>query len=260
MGVIIFKTEQPRRRLIVKQPFFVVEKHKTGAKKGKVKSKRLAQYCEGIDTIFIDEQKKITENPERKHIYIKNDYLKVDEEDVRLLEAIRKHEDNVINGGNLFREIDLEKEELFEIEELEETDNVLSLLANASESTIITAGVWFFGMSFLERTAPSIKLKIREGIERSKTEVPKYKFRNSLKQFLKSDNNDVKLIAVIALKENVISIRNGKDIVWADTKELIYSSSQNKFVIKEFVQFLTVEEKGKQILGHISDKIDNSLE
>lgn len=260
MGYIVFKTVKKHKRLIIKQPTLVVEKYTSGAKKGKVKAKRRAQYCEGLDTIFIDEQSKLIDKPERTNIYVKNSFLKIDEDDVRMLELLRKHEDNVANGGNQFQEVNIEEEELYEIEQMEKTDEVRSLLAKASENEVITAGVWFFGIHYMEKKYSSIKLKLREGIDRSQAQNPKYKFRDELRQFLESKNNDIKLATVIALKENIISIKKGKDIVWADTQEHIFSSSQNKYVLKEFVNFLTNEEKGSAVLGHITGKLEEFLD
>lgn len=257
---IVFKTLKPHKRLILRQPFIVQGIHKSGSKKGKLKAKRMAQYCEGLDTIYIDEQRNLTDNPERTNQLFKNSYLRVDDSEIILLEALRSHEDNEANGGNIFKEIDVEKEELFEIEQLEKTDEVKSKLAKTSDNMIITAGVWYFGFSYLHKGIGSIKLRLREAIEKSKAEKPKYKFRDNINTFLSEKNNNEKMIVVIAMKEDIISLRNGKDFVWTDSGELIYSTSQNKYALREFVNHLTVEQDGQKTLAHIVKSIEELLD
>ena len=111
MAKITFKTLSKRKVIILKQNIPFNERYKSGAKKGKVKRKRVIRYVEDLDSIFVDEQIRIDPKATRTHIKISGGVKHVDEDDIYLLEFLRASSENEANGGKIFREVDVEKDE-----------------------------------------------------------------------------------------------------------------------------------------------------
>ena len=253
---IIFRTVRKTNVVIVNQPFIYTELHKSGVKKGKQKSKRQVQYVEHLDSVFVDEQKKIEDNPTPTPIYIKKGIISIDENDTQLVDTFRMHPDNVVNGGNLFKEVDVAKDELYEIEKLEALDEARVNIMKADENALRAAAVFFLNPNYLTKTVSTLKLKLRNAVQIASQQVDdQTKLVQRINDFFDDKNNNEKLAVTIALKEDVIRILGGKRIVWSDTEELLYTSGQSKDVIQHFAIWLRNDKEGRQVLSVIADKI-----
>ena len=106
-----------------------------------------------------------TAKPEQMALGILNSIIDGDidisEVSVRLKELMDKHPDNVANGGNLFKFLDIEAEELYEIKQYEATDLAKSSLSKADDNTIMAVAVWFLGNGSLTRRISKLKIALR---------------------------------------------------------------------------------------------------
>ena len=258
MAIIVFKTLKKHNVVIVKQPFIHVEKHKSGVKKGKMKKKRQIQYVEHLDSIYIDEQKSIEDNPKPTPIYLKKGVITIDdEENTQKIEALRLHPDNEANGGRLFKEVNIEQEEIYEIQRFEALDKARTSIMTAEENVLRAAAVFFLHPSYLKKTSSTIKIRLREAVEAAslKKNDPTH-FMLKINNFFAEKTNNEKLTVTLALHEGIILLTEGKKIVWTDSKDAIYIAGQAKDVIKDFATWLKTDEEGRQTLSAIADKIE----
>jgi len=258
MSIIVFKTVKKSHAIIVKQPFMYYEKYTQGANKGKTKKKRQVQYSETLDSIFVDDQKKIEEKPRPTPIFIKNGSFTVDEEDKGLLEVMRIHPDNIANGGHVFKEVNVSEEELYEIKKYEATLEAKGLVMSAEKDSLISCAVFFLGQSYLRKTESKIKIDLIKKIDENS--VLKLDDKNlivKMTRFFQDKNNAEKLATTIALKEGIISLVGGKKMVWSDSQETIFNASQSGDAIIEFSVWLKNDEEGRQVLSALTDKIDS---
>lgn len=249
---VLFRTINPCHVSILRQPFIVIEKYTTpAAKKGKVKRRRKAQYCEDLESIFIDEQKQIDEKPIITPQYFKKSDLLVEKENITLLEAMRLHEDNVANGGKIFKEVDVTKEQVDQIKALRELDELRTYVMVAEDENVMTMGLFYLGHSSLSNTVQGVRLKLREKVETNQ------RFRESLMQFKLEGNKVEKTIVTLALSKDVIQLY-GKDFKWADSGESIYIAPQMNDCVKSFANWLVNDEKGRQVYSALVDKVESS--
>lgn len=245
---VLFRTIKETNVVILRQPFVVLEKYKSGPSAGKVKRKRMAQYCEDLESIYIDEQKQVDDKPQITPQYFKKRDLLVEQENITLLEALRNHEDNVANGGDLFKEIDVTKEEVSQIQALRELDDIRTYIMLAEEENARTMGLFYLGHSSLNQSVQWVKLKLREKVETNET------FRNALISFKSQGNKTEKTIVTIALAKNVIQLY-GKDFLWSDSNESIYIAPQMNDAVTSFANWLVNDEKGRQMYSVLVEKI-----
>lgn len=251
---ILFQTIGKHNVVIVKQPFRVKEKYKTGGKAGQTKSIRMAQYCDTLESIYIEEQKKIEKNPRVTPIYIRKGKLLVDPDETPLLiEAMRNHEDNVANGGKLFREVDANKDEIEAIKLYQELDKIRSYIMSSKPHEAKTMGLFYLGHSTLNISAEKIKLKLREKVEQN------IDFRKQLIEFSELKNKKEKLIATIALIEQEIYLE-GKVVYWTKDKEKIYIAPQQSDAINSFADWLILDKEGREVYASLLDSLDKHLE
>ena len=136
---------------IVRQPINVTEDVQIGNTKKTTRKKRFIQYVANLDTIYVDEQIKILgSKPSPDPIYIVKGKLDVEEDNTSLVKFMNIHSDNKENGGNEFRKLDVEKEDLFEVQQYEKTSKVQSAIMEADEKLARSIGVWFFGIKYLK--------------------------------------------------------------------------------------------------------------
>lgn len=252
-----FKTLKKHNVLIVKNPFIYIEKHKSGTNKGKAKQKRQVRYVEHLDSLFVDEQVTVDPQALATPIYIKKGIIKIDDDNQQLIDFFKMHEDNEENGGRRFKEVNVENEELYELQKFEAIDSVKHSIMKANENTLRTAAVFFLNPSYLTKSISTIKLKLRQTVDVS-TDKPTEptSFVAKLNAFFDEKNNNEKLLATIALSENIIQIVGGKKMAWMDSGEVIYVGSQANDVIKDFAVWLKNDEEGRQMAGILSKKID----
>ena len=257
----LFKTIKPTHVMIVRQPFIVQKRGQTGPKKGKVISREPAQYNEMMDSIYIKDQKKLYDDPKPTNLYMKRGNMLVDNDNISLLSLMRNHSDNTDNGGTLFREVDVEKDELYEIKLFEKLDESVSIIMKSDEPDLRTLAVELIGVKELRTSFPALKKKLRALV--SQTTEPKYVegLRDKVIAFSNEKNKQERIISIVALQGNIIVIKDGNKIAWGDeSNELIFTGSQKRDVVKEFSTWLKTDEQGREVYTSITTKIENGLD
>lgn len=253
---VSFKTIKKHNVVIVKQPFLVNVYNKAKGQARKVIGKKKVQYVEDSDSIYVDDQLKINPDAKKTSIKIRNGIINVDDDNPRLIEVLRASPQNVANGGLLYKELDVAKEELYELEKLEKLDEARANITKANENTLRAAAVFYLNPNYINKTPSTIKLKLRANAEAvSQKTNDTTNFIDDLNNFFSSKNNNEKLTTVIAIKEGIIAIKDGKKMAWADSGEVIFISGQAKDVIKDFSVWLKSHEEGRQTLSALADKI-----
>lgn len=253
-----YKTLKKTHAVIVKQPAIYYERFKTGDRKGKVKRQRQIQYVEGLDTIFVDEQRKLIDKPVATHIYITKGVLNVEDENITKKALMDAHPDNEANGGNLYKLVDVVNDELYQIKELEKLDKAKASLSEADDNLIRTVAAWFLGTSYITQRVSKLKLTLRNKLEMNlKLTDGKTLFVDAFTNFMAEENNQEKLMVTLALKEEIIKIIDGKTIAWAEFDDPIYTGSQATFIVREFATWVKNDEEGRNVLKLIAEKISN---
>lgn len=249
----LFKSIKPHNAMIIRQPFMVVKRHASGKNKGKVSSRELSQYNEMMDTISVKKQKEDYDNPMPTPLYIRKSQIIIDNDEISKLEAMRMHEDNIANGGKYFREVNIEEEEIFEIEAFEVLDSAISIIMDSDDHELKTLAIEVIGVHELSSRISTLKKKLRV-LATNNEEV-----RNKIISFSNHKNKKEILLTTIALDKEVISIKDGKSIIWTDSEELIYSASQSKDVVKEFSTWLTTDEQGRKVYTSLTNKLEGEV-
>ena len=242
---VVFKTLKRTHVAILPQPFMVIYRNKDG----KVTRRRPAQYCESLESIFIDQQKKIDEKPQVTPQYFKKGRIAIPIDNLTLLSIFREHELNEANGGDMFKEYDATKEETEKILALQEEDELKAYVLKADDALVRAMGLFLIGSSALRKTPQNLKLRIREKIEQNKD------FKDRLKAFKNEKNHTPKTIITIALHTDVIQLE-GKTFKWTDSAEPIYKAAQQKDAVVDFANFLINDEKGRQDYESIMNRIE----
>jgi hypothetical protein len=246
---VLFQTIKESNVVILRQPFTVVERVASGKTKGQVKRRRKAQYCEDLESIYVDEQKQVEDSPIVTSQYFKKRSLLVENENIALLECLRLHEDNVANGGTSFKEVNVTQEEVNQIQALRELDTIRTYIMLAEEDNVRTMGLFYLGHSSLSQSIQGIKLKLREKVETNLI------FRNALIKYQNEGNKTEKTIVTIALAKDVVKLY-GKDFLWSDSNESIYISPQVTDAVNSFSNWLVNDEVGRQIYSALVDKVE----
>lgn len=253
---VTFVTTSKRHAVIVQQPATFYEKFKTGAKKGQVKAKKQIQYVEHLSTIFVEEQKRIEENPRITPIYLTSKPLHVEIENITKIELLRSHPDNVANGGKIFKEFIADKEELLELQSFEASDKAKHSLMNADDNLIRTIAVWYLAPSYAYKTVQSLKLILRKKLEMNlQMANSKESFVESFNKFIESKNHDEKLMITMCLSEKIIKIADGKKVAWVDGGEIIFNGAKQDDVIKDLATWMKNDEEGRQVASVLADKL-----
>ena len=250
---ILFKTVQSSRAVIIDNPFVVIERYTTGQNKGKIKRRRPAQYCKDLESIFIDEQKKIDENPVMTPLLIQRGAIKVDMENLTLLEAFRKHPQNQANGGNLFKEVDLTKEEEEALRQAELLHDVERFIIKADDNIARTMGMFYLGTKALRYSPSKIKLTLKDMVQTNAF------LREELMKFSQDKNVTAKTMAALSLTTGVLTLE-GKKFLWSGTNEIVYVASNQSDAIQELAKWFTADENGRQTYDAVVSKIDAETE
>lgn len=244
-----FKTVKKSNVVIVQQPVVYYERYTSGANVGKVKRKRMIQYVEDLDTIFVDEQRKVVDNPKPTPIYINKSNLMIEDDNVTKIELMTIHPHNTANGGTLFFLLDVDKEEVLELGNYKTTHEAVSLILEANDNEVRAVAIWFLGKAFLNKTPSKIKIVLKQKIEGN------IEFAKEVISFLNEKNNEEKLLVTLALNENIIRIAEGKKIVWDKSNEVIFIGTQPNDVIREFSVWIKNDEEGRLTLKALTDKL-----
>lgn len=255
------KTLKRSHAVIVQQPIAYYEKYKTDGKtwkKGQVKRKRQIQYVEDLETIFVDEQRKLVDNPKPTPIYITRSSLRIPDDNLPMIELLSIHPHNEANGGSLFKFINVEKDELYQIEEFEALDKAREALGKADNNLIRAVAAWFLGTDYISHRIPKLKITLRRKLEMNlKLTDGKTLFVNAFNEFINEKNNQEKLMVTLALSEDVIKILDGKTVAWGNSDDPIYTGSQAEYIVREFSVWVKNDEEGRNVLKLIAEKLSN---
>ena len=248
-----FRTVRKSHAVILRQPFIWTKKNKSG----KIIEQVKCQYNEEQTTLVMSEQ--VSPDPNRPveptPIYIMRGVKNIsdDASEKLLLEAFQAHPDNVANGGKVFKEYNVEKEELLQLEAFKKADDAKSLLNEANDNLVRAAAVWFLGNKYLSSDigVNKMKLMIRQSIDLN-VEVPGsdgQSFVEAFTSFMKDKSNDEKLLAALALEKGILEIVAGRKIVWSASGESCYIGSQASEVVKELATWMKNERKDGRLLS-----------
>jgi hypothetical protein len=250
-----FRTLKPQRAaVIVQQPIVYYQRNS----KGKTTKKRHIQYVEDLETIFVDEQRKLVDNPKPSPIYIAKGVLKIDDDNLPMLELMSKHPHNQANGGTLFRLVDVEKDDLYEVKQSEKIDKARASLIDMDDNLIRAVAAWFLGHSFISKSILKLKKTLRSKLEMNfKLTDGKTFFVDAFTEFIEEKNNEEKLMVMLAIQKGIITIINGKTVAWGNSDEPIYNGSQPNYIVREFSVWVKNDEEGRNVLKLIAEKISN---
>ena len=257
-----FKTlKRQNAAVIIQQPIAYYERYETNGKtwkKGKVKKKRQIQYVEDLETVFVDEQRKLVDKPRPTPIYIAKGILKVDDDNLPKIKLLMIHPHNEANGGKLFKLVDVVNDELYEVEKMEKLDKAKASLMNAEDNLIRAVAAWFLGHTFINQRIPKLKITLRNKLEMNlKLTDGKTLFVDAFNEFVEEKNNEEKLMVILALEKEIIRIIDGKTVVWGNSDELIYNGTQANYIVREFSVWVKNDEEGRNVLKLIAEKISN---
>jgi len=242
--------------LIIKQPITVTERITRGANTGQVKAIREIQYVPNLNTIYTEEQKKLTPKPEIEPIYLRRKPLSIPDTEINKIAFMRAHPDNEANGGKVFKELDVTKEDTLQLEAFEKIDKAKSTLYTASETLIRAISAWFLKPSYIHMEINRVKLAIRNKLDENPKLSNGKEFVDVFNEFIESKNNEEKLLTVLCIEKGIIRISDGKKIVWADSDELIFVGSQVNDVLDEFCMWLKNDKDGRLVTATLTDKVN----
>lgn len=250
---VSFKTLSKTSHWILKNPSTFTERDKNG----KVKSITPIRYVEGIPTIIQEEQDAKYKGREKSTIYIQNGVLTVSEDDIYLIEFLRKTDQNEINGGRVFKEIEVEKEELYEMESYYEMDDARQAIRNGDENEVRAMAMWFMTEGAVKMDLAKIKMALIKRVEEDSKVVKKDKvsFAKQINDFVKEKSSDEKLLVTLASQHNIIGIKDGRRVVWGGTDEVIFLSPSQGDIWRNMAVWLKNDEEGREYAKLIADKI-----
>jgi hypothetical protein len=255
MSQKIYVTLSKKRAVILPQNVNVTEVIEKSQGQGKPKTlqkvRRTIRYVEDLDSIYVDEQKKVDPDATQTNIAINKGVLKVDEDNHVLIKYLEVLPQNQANGGTLFKELIVDEEDRFELDRYKRITGANEILANADEKTTRAIGLEFIGQGALGKTPTKIKLMIRPLIDADKDN-----FIERFVKFSKSNLIDEKILLAIALDKGVLKVENGKNVKWGiDTEETVFVGSQAGSVLDEIATWFNVDSEGKTILASVAKKV-----
>jgi hypothetical protein len=248
-GVVTFKTLQRTNVVMLKNPSKRKILTPTGINAGKVKKIEPIMYCRDHDTIIQSELTKLDPDVKATSISTRKGVFRVQEEDIYLLEYLRDTEQNEANGGKLFREVNVAKEEAFEIEAFEAFDKARNAVMAANDSELRSLAMTFISPSAVHYTAAKIKITLRTMLSNSDGLVDK------VNTFLSEKIAQERLLIATAITENLIAIHEGRKFVWSDSKEVFFTASQTSNAVDEMALWLKNDEEGRSYLKALAKKI-----
>ena len=241
--------------LIIQQPITVTERYTRGTNSGQVKGIREIQYVPNLSTIYVDEQKKLVEKPKIEPIYLRRKPLSIPDTEINKIAFLRAHPDNEANGGKVFKELDVQKEDALQLEAFEKLDKAKMRLTEADDTLVRAISAWFLKPSYIHMDINRVKLALRNKLEENPKMNDGTSFVDSFTKFVDSKNNEEKLLTVMCIEKNVIKIVDGKKIAWADTNEIIFAGSQSQDVLDEFCLWLKNDKDGRMVTSALTEKV-----
>lgn len=250
-SVVFVTTKKSKGTYIVNQNLTITDEIQIGNTKKKTKKRRVLRYVESLDSIFVDEQKSFLgdEKIDSSPVFIVKGKREVKEDQINLISFLRKHPDNVANGGKDFKEFDETKEDKLEVEQFTKTANIVAKVMEADDNLVRSIAVWFLGIKNIKTDPVKIKKALYVKCHTS------FKFALEVEKFMNDKGNEEKLLVTLALTKNVIRIKDGKKITWIDSEESLFNGSQSKDLIAEFSTWLKSDQEGRETLKLIADKM-----
>jgi hypothetical protein len=246
--LVFFKTLAKSNVVFLKNPSKKREFHLSGGDKGKVKKITNIQYSEGAESIITEEIKKIDPTATTTPLFTKNGTFRVSDENPILLEFLRATEQNEANGGDLFKEVNVKEDEEFEVQAFEAYDSAINAVMGASYNEVRALALEFISPSAVTFSIQKIKIDLRKRLGREQHLV------DGINEFMGAKISEEKLLVAIALKEEIISIEEGRKVRWTGG-ELFFTASQSKDINTELSLWLKNDTEGRQYLKAISDKL-----
>jgi hypothetical protein len=250
-NVIFFKTLEKTNVVMLKNPSKRKLLVKTGPTAGKVKQIQPIMYCKDYDTIIIEELRKIDPDVKPTSLSTRKGTFRVQEDDIYLLDYLRSSEQNAANGGRIFQEIDVKKEEAFQLDGYASYDKAISAVMGADADQARALALTFISPAAVHYSLQKIKLDLRRQLGSSDKLVEK------VNSFMDDKIASERLLIATALTENIISLVEGRKFVWTDSNETFYTSSQSSVAADELALWLKNDKEGRQYLKSISEKVED---
>lgn len=247
-NLIYFKTINKSNVVFLKNPSKRKIIAKSGADKGKVTKIEPIMYNRDFDTIIVSEMKKIDPTVKPTSLSTRRGSFRVPEDDIYLLEFLRSSEQNEANGGTLFREVHVDKEDMFQVEAFEQYDNAIQHVMKASDNEARALGLNFISPASVNWTVQKIKLKLRTKLGNSEELV------KAVNDFMGDKISEEKLLIALAINEKIIEIHEGRKVLWTGG-DVFFTGSQSSDITNELSLWLKNDEEGRTYLKAISDKL-----
>ena len=201
---------------------------------------REIRYCPAERSVFRDEQ---SETAKRNQIAFREGILNVPNTDPILLEFMRKHPDNVENGGKLFVEVNTEVDAEKELEKEFALNDAISLIKNSDIDALIPVAL-SYGIS-----ADMSNIEIKRALLQQAKGNPTA-FIEAL------DSPIVKLKAnVITAIDFQILKSDAEGMYWYDSNKMIMPTPMGQDTVSVFTRFLMTD-KGNPV----RDELERQLE
>ena len=202
---------------------------------------REIRYCPAERSVYRDEQSEVAR---REQIVFRDGLLSVPETDPILLEYLRLHPDNKVNGGKRFNEVNNEVDAEKELErEFMLHDAIAKIKVSGIDELIPVA--LSYGIS---ADLSSIEIK-RALLQQAKGNPEK---------FMQSFNNPmVKMRADVVTALDFQILKQSVDgMYWYDSNTLIMPTPVGQDTLDVFVRFLTTD-KGNPVRNEIESQLSN---
>jgi hypothetical protein len=248
-NVIFFKTVQKTNVVMLKNPSKRKIYYASGTNKGKVKKIEPIMYSKDYDTIIVEELKRIDANVKATSLSTRKGQFRVQEDDIYLLEFLRGSEQNVANGGKLFQEVDVKKEEAFQLEGYVAYDRAIQAIMRADTEQAKALAMTFISPSAVHLSVQKIKLDLRRRLGTSD------KFVEQVNAFMDDNISEERLLIATALNEKIIQLADGRSFSWKESGEIFFRASQSAVSADELALWLKNDEEGRHYLKALAKKV-----
>ncbi|MFK5981441.1 MAG: hypothetical protein QM499_00890 [Flavobacteriaceae bacterium] len=250
-NVIFFETVLKTNVVMLKNPskrkLFYPPSNKSKA--GKVRKIEPIMYSKEYDTIIVKELKEIDADVKPTSLSTRKGQFRVQEDDIYLLEYLRGSEQNVANGGKMFREVDVQKEEAFQLDGYAAYDKAIYAVMNADNEQAKSLAMTFISPTAVNKSVQKIKLELRRMLGSSDDLVTK------VNNYLDANIAEERLLIATAMDENIFSLVGGRKFTWEQTKEVFFVASQSAIASDELALWLKNDDEGRQYLKSITEKV-----
>ena len=201
---------------------------------------REIRYCPNEPSVWVDEQ---SDNALKESVAFREGKLFVPVEKPNLKEFLDLHPMNIQNGGNLFKEVDKNRDAERELEREFKLTEAISMVRDKDIQELLPIAL-YFKVSINQPTA-----EIRYNL----LNIAKTKTQEFIEAF---DSPQVTTRASVqqASDYQIINIKNN-GVYWFDSNSLIVSVPVGQDAMDVMVRFCLTE-KGAPVLGDIEERLD----